>query len=234
MSPVLEWPVFARDHPRACGEHVLSASWTRLTRGSSPRLRGTFADLPHAVPDCGIIPALAGNIVGRLTSRLITRDHPRACGEHHTIDTITADAEGSSPRLRGTLRHWDCSSSCSRIIPALAGNIASYWPARLGARDHPRACGEHSVSRITIPSCAGSSPRLRGTLWHDLGHGAAQGIIPALAGNMTEDEPKENEPRDHPRACGEHYYRVPAAIAGQGSSPRLRGTCSWVHRSCTG
>ena len=28
-------------HPRACGEHRSSASWARLTPGSSPRMRGT-------------------------------------------------------------------------------------------------------------------------------------------------------------------------------------------------
>ena len=30
--------------------------------------------------------------------------------------------------------------------------------------------------------------------------------------------------RDHPRVCGEHYFRTESTIVSQGSSPRMRGT----------
>ena len=50
-----------RDHPRVCGEHLLS----RLTRftvsGSSPRMRGTLDGLNVRDRPSGIIPAYAGN-----------------------------------------------------------------------------------------------------------------------------------------------------------------------------
>ena len=52
-----------RDHPRVCGEHLLS----RLTRftvsGSSPRMRGTRARQAAVARERGIIPAYAGNTV---------------------------------------------------------------------------------------------------------------------------------------------------------------------------
>ena len=51
----------ARDHPRACGEHMMQWYGTRAYGGSSPRLRGTPSSNKHAIAICGIIPALAGN-----------------------------------------------------------------------------------------------------------------------------------------------------------------------------
>ena len=35
----------------------------------------------------GIIPALAGNTSQMGTHSLLLRDHPRACGEHHLLET---------------------------------------------------------------------------------------------------------------------------------------------------
>ena len=52
----------AGDHPRACGEHVLSDAAFVRSQGSSPRMRGTPMRLYESV--------------------LFRRDHPRACGEH--------------------------------------------------------------------------------------------------------------------------------------------------------
>ena len=50
-----------RDHPRACGEHKSVALYVRQYVGSSPRLRGTPAELERLDDVLGIIPALAGN-----------------------------------------------------------------------------------------------------------------------------------------------------------------------------
>ena len=126
-------------HPRACGELVsIGASFVTST-GSSPRMRGTpgFHCGPTEEPPV----------------------HPRACGELGPDQ----EADSSSPTLRGT-RHLD-----SRQQPA--------QPV------HPRACGETRDSRPSvhpraccilrrcwcrqrfIPAHAGSSPRMRGTLF---------------------------------------------------------------------
>ena len=70
------------DHPRACGEHLGHLSFFSALPGSSPRMRGTpFAryNLPNAY---GIIPAHAGNTCVQSTPPSVSRDHPRACGEH--------------------------------------------------------------------------------------------------------------------------------------------------------
>ena len=54
-----------RDHPRACGEHFTPAGGVQYDRGSSPRLRGTRDGAAGRYSHCGIIPALAGNTVGK-------------------------------------------------------------------------------------------------------------------------------------------------------------------------
>ncbi len=152
------------------------------------------------------------------------RDHPRACGEHVTLSGIERSCPGSSPRLRGTLQLGRFDEDRDRIIPALAGNTAGRNDRSCPCRDHPRACGEHFARAHPAAMFAGSSPRLRGTRLAGMTGPARAGIIPALAGNTSHRSNTTARGRDHPRACGEHYYRVPAAIAGQGSSPRLRGT----------
>ena len=50
------------------------------------------------------------------------------------------------------------------------------------------------------------------------------GIIPAYAGNTTMAPCAPSISRDHPRVCGEHFFRLAADKGLQGSSPRMRGT----------
>ena len=50
------------------------------------------------------------------------------------------------------------------------------------------------------------------------------GIIPAYAGNTTCSHSPSPTKRDHPRVCGEHFFRSFVDEWGAGSSPRMRGT----------
>ena len=50
-----------RDHPRGCGEHCSPGWWSGMSRGSSPRMRGTPDPGRVCGPGRGIIPADAGN-----------------------------------------------------------------------------------------------------------------------------------------------------------------------------
>ena len=52
---------FRRDHPRVCGEHVVSDVLFAVDSGSSPRMRGTPALATSSTSTVGIIPAYAGN-----------------------------------------------------------------------------------------------------------------------------------------------------------------------------
>ena len=49
------------DHPRACGEHAVSKATSDSVKGSSPRMRGTPERTIQCSAISGIIPAHAGN-----------------------------------------------------------------------------------------------------------------------------------------------------------------------------
>ncbi len=132
-----------RDHPRICGEHLLSVTYPALFGGSSPHMRGTHVDLGLPVSVFGIIPAYAGNTNLQGIGIAQWRDHPRICGEHfHGVMTYTF-GEGSSPHMRGTPFHANGGYCSPGIIPAYAGNTVAWIRVRESVWDHPRICGEH-------------------------------------------------------------------------------------------
>ena len=49
------------DHPRVCGEHLMMTRSSRVTGGSSPRMRGALDDDIGHRKRAGIIPAYAGS-----------------------------------------------------------------------------------------------------------------------------------------------------------------------------
>ncbi|PLS27331.1 hypothetical protein CGZ88_0858 [Bifidobacterium anseris] len=174
-----------RDHPRACGEHVMALGSRNTAVGSSPRLRGAPDTNAPAVREGGIIPALAGSTRRTTSTSPYRRDHPRACGEHHTACLIALRSLGSSPRLRGALLKRRKAVDIAGIIPALAGSTIRPCGCVRRARDHPRACGEHSAESAASSAASGSSPRLRGALQLLFPWRVGDGIIPALAGSTV-------------------------------------------------
>ena len=207
-----------RDHPRVCGEHNLIKSFVDGKTGSSPRVRGTPRTnrphnlMPGIIPACagntqslllfgcrivdaevvdefGIIPACAGNTHCMTPTSAVSWDHPRVCGEHVITSANKAEASGSSPRVRGTLRIVRRFSTCQGIIPACAGNTGRSSCAAPGLGDHPRVCGEHIALVPAEPVVVGSSPRVRGTQFSTGLSTENTGIIPACAGNTQQRVP---------------------------------------------
>ena len=113
---------FWRAHPHVCGEHSGPFPPLLVTRGSSPRMRGTPNILQQGLPLTGLIPTYAGN-TGRAGGRSRRRRaHPHVCGEHSTV-TVNASCEsGSSPRMRGTLKKLKLFEVSVGLIPTYAGN----------------------------------------------------------------------------------------------------------------
>ena len=170
-------------HPRACGEHDSGTGNYTRCRGSSPRVRGTpFCRYP-VVPSPRFIPARAGNTCRDGMERSLQTVHPRACGEHQIDPTAAAAGAGSSPRVRGTLPLPGHGSDRRRFIPARAGNTPSGVLSSDASTVHPRACGEHRSTPSPASSCAGSSPRVRGTQQAKQYATDAERFIPARAGN---------------------------------------------------
>ena len=172
----------------------------------------------------GIIPAYAGNTAQLQLGVQDARDHPRVCGEHFKAGSSTVNAQGSSPRMRGTPWLGGEREGRLRIIPAYAGNTGFHEHVIGIKRDHPRVCGEHLNQLAPAVNKAGSSPRMRGTLSLVLAHLPLGGIIPAYAGNTRLAPSPAPIVWDHPRVCGEHTRVRCCHRHAEGSSPRMRGT----------
>ena len=211
-------------HPRACGEHALSAVHNRPHAGSSPRMRGTPATSTPGLMPGRFIPAHAGN-TGRHPPRVpVQTVHPRACGEHCDMHRCQPSGAGSSPRMRGTHPGGVLHPGHQRFIPAHAGNTVRPTHPRRGCAVHPRACGEHHRSPCWRGGSGGSSPRMRGTLKPRDYRQQRCRFIPAHAGNTSRNALSTVANAVHPRACGEHIQAITNVAILGGSSPRMRGT----------
>ena len=110
------------DHPRGCGEHQALTQYDPVLSGSSPRMRGARVGEPAHPGGQRIIPADAGSTTCWSIQFHASRDHPRGCGEHGSIDIDMEGPEGSSPRMRGAHFSKVSQSLSDRIIPADAGS----------------------------------------------------------------------------------------------------------------
>mgnify|MGYP000845010215 CR=1 FL=1 len=177
--------------------------------GSSPRMRGKLARLPHCPGQLRFIPACAGKTCRSEWHRVSKSAHPRVCGENDGRLAPHLIQRGSSPRVRGK--------------PARA--------ARTALRSaHPRVCGENDVHAEASVRFEGSSPRVRGKQHHRRDLLARRRLIPACAGKTAPPRPAAAASPAHPRVCGENVGRGVERDRPRGSSPRVRGKpCS---RTC--
>ena len=150
------------DHPRRCGENLVTFPFASYVIGSPPQVRGkpTHTPLPFA----------------------ILMDHPRRCGENKAFAIIKYSDVGSPPQVRGKLPHGGSCRLNYGITPAGAGKT-SRWPnCGWYCKDHPRRCGENINTATASIYSSGSPPQVRGK--HDACNAAARAkrITPAGAG----------------------------------------------------
>ena len=69
------------DHPRVCGEKLLTTHLQEFLSGSPPRMRGKEYWPFFWRFEPGITPACAGKSRYRSLCVAVCRDHPRVCGE---------------------------------------------------------------------------------------------------------------------------------------------------------
>ena len=191
------------DHPREYGENLYSMGVPSPTAGSSPRIRGEWASSTDTADWPGIIPANTGRM-----NRVMVR---------------AGMCSGSSPRIRGEYSHHGGQDGVVRIIPANTGRIGVRRGGGQSQADHPREYGENNCAVISRMPTNGSSPRIRGELFYQLGCGHSIGIIPANTGRMILFDIGRLSPRDHPREYGENDETVLIEPHESGSSPRIRG-----------
>ena len=110
-----------RDHPRLCGEKVISRPCGSLWQGSPPPMRGKVIVPLRDLADFRITPAYAGKSVYECTQRPLRRDHPRLCGEKVVVFFQHHIMGGSPPPMRGKAGSIFQPAAECRITPAYAG-----------------------------------------------------------------------------------------------------------------
>ena len=89
-----------------------------------------------------ITPAYAGKRVVVGIVAILSRDHPRLCGEKVQTASGIAPMTGSPPPMRGKAVLQTTFSHRHRITPAYAGKSLKRRMRQFGCQDHPRLCGE--------------------------------------------------------------------------------------------
>ena len=136
----------SRDHPRRCGENENIPFKEHTSIGSPPQVRGKPSLVGEICDSCRITPAGAGKTLRRCRQSRQHRDHPRRCGENAVRRRVRGRAKGSPPQVRGKQRQEYPIFEKLRITPAGAGKTVTRAGDTTGETDHPRRCGENSVS----------------------------------------------------------------------------------------
>ena len=120
-------PCSRGDHPRLCGEKLVTSGNSGVGLGSPPPMRGKVRKMEQRKKPIGITPAYAGK-------------SPERCICPHSL-------VGSPPPMRGKGTNKTEIKLCCRITPAYAGKSCKASTQLFHRRDHPRLCGEKQESR---------------------------------------------------------------------------------------
>ena len=230
-------------HPRIHGERLWRLDKPAWITGSSPRARGTLTKRCRRWFRVRFIPACAGNACAAVARPRFSPVHPRVRGERDPNEVRQVQADGSSPRARGTHTSARCRACSWRFIPACAGNALENARPVGVVSVHPRVRGERPPQKRQTLASIGSSPRARGTLMPLLILFTMWRFIPACAGNAPTARPGSPISTVHPRVRGERPDRDCRRRHVVGSSPRARGTrlfelvhghVSWFIPACAG
>ena len=211
------------DHPRRCGENIDGVVTIRNVVGSPPQVRGKLRASTGRTGSSRITPAGAGKTLFQIVNQCMNEDHPRRCGENLTQPSRTAEPPGSPPQVRGKLFIVPVFLLGAGITPAGAGKTQGRNVIASINRDHPRRCGENTLSREKAQECQGSPPQVRGKLTIGFVFVWWGGITPAGAGKTKTAEVGNRRHWDHPRRCGENTTTHTPVQCSVGSPPQVRG-----------
>ena len=210
-------------HPRECGADSAVGYASLPVTGSSPRVRGRPRQRLRADSRSGLIPASAGQTLRGDGATRAAPAHPRECGADTEIPFENLAGQGSSPRVRGRPKIDATLGRSNGLIPASAGQTARTHTCVTADGAHPRECGADSAVGYASLPVTGSSPRVRGRPRQRLRADSRSGLIPASAGQTLRGDGATRAAPAHPRECGADTEIPFENLAGQGSSPRVRG-----------
>ena len=152
-----------------------------------------------------------------------TGAYPRRCGGTRQRRSRVSRRAGLSPQVRGNQRDFFRRRLRIGPIPAGAGE-PDHDRYRDGIeRAYPRRCGGTVKAIFGYDLSVGLSPQVRGNLSR-FGVGfAADGPIPAGAGEPRVGSTPRASYRAYPRRCGGTFYQFNANAFEPGLSPQVRG-----------
>ena len=151
-----------QDHPRRCGENLFCPPSSTAGNGSPPQVRGKPPPAYIGVGAAGITPAGAGKTFMMPSFCASAEDHPRRCGENKTFGSLPSKRSGSPPQVRGKHTTLLYRSFGIGITPAGAGKTRRSSLHVSSCRDHPRRCGENTLTATVDLYDGGSPPQVRG------------------------------------------------------------------------
>ncbi|SUS08715.1 conserved hypothetical protein [uncultured Defluviicoccus sp.] len=169
-------------YPRVGGGASTQLHFPFSAGGLSPRGRGSHEGLPHLLDVPGSIPAWAGEprcLYGEVAHR---RVYPRVGGGARPALVPQKAGKGLSPRGRGSLTGATESIATWWPTPAWAGEPAKSAGLSQRLRVYPRVGGGADLRDLYAHGDQGLSPRGRGSPSCLSRIAAAQGSIPAWAG----------------------------------------------------
>ena len=131
----------SRAYPRGRGGARRSLCIFENLGGLSPRTRGSPAEVRQGTAFTGPIPADAGEPRQGLGQRVVDRAYPRGRGGARSAVASRADAQGLSPRTRGSLGAVRGSAGGRGPIPADAGEPVTTTANTSTRKAYPRGRG---------------------------------------------------------------------------------------------
>ena len=210
-------------YPRVCGGTTSYSGIAGTLVGLSPRVRGNPRPGPGQPPQCGSIPACAGEPPGYAAAWGMWRVYPRVCGGTRATDAQVILDPGLSPRVRGNRAGSGGRGTPSGSIPACAGEPGRWWRTPGPRTVYPRVCG--GTPPPECPSCGriGLSPRVRGNPIGNQRRVASTRSIPACAGEPRVSAMSGRMRAVYPRVCGGTRRKRRSGRGVKGLSPRVRG-----------
>ena len=150
-----------------------------------------------------IIPTRVGTRWIAVINQAVNEDHPHACGDKYRQMAVIRNCGGSSPRVWGQVATYMADFETTGIIPTRVGTRLAAYHHIGDFRDHPHACGDKNLTRLTLLLFPGSSPRVWGQAFYNVVFFGCNRIIPTRVGTSSFCLPFLFPIKDHPHACGD-------------------------------
>ena len=172
---------------------------------------------------CRNTPACAGKTNRAAKECIMSKKHPRVCGENIRSCGIYSPFIETPPRVRGKPFSCQMELAEKRNTPACAGKTPAVLSAMISGGKHPRVCGENLCLGLALLPHQETPPRVRGKPEPGRHDRMRPRNTPACAGKTSSASTAELLFQKHPRVCGENRHIRVLRLSLPETPPRVRG-----------